>query len=138
MEKPLNREPEVRDLISSFITREGAYNRNHGPTLHLDVSSHKVIVDGAVNNPLEFSMEELKKLPQHSVTCALQCAGNRRHTMRTLLKDVVGQIHARYSQKPILYLHTVGWYRLGRWGSHELPVARSKGTGHSNEGWCND
>lgn len=29
-------------------------------------------------------------MPQHSVACALQCAEIRRHTMRTLLKEVVG------------------------------------------------
>ena len=27
---------------------------------------------------------------QHEVVCALQCAGNRRHSMRTLLKEVDG------------------------------------------------
>jgi sulfite oxidase len=32
----------------------------------------------------------LKSLPQHNVICALQCAGNRRHTMRTKLKEVSG------------------------------------------------
>jgi sulfite oxidase len=29
-------------------------------------------------------------LVQHSVVCALQCAGNRRHTMRTKIKEVSG------------------------------------------------
>jgi len=32
----------------------------------------------------------LKDFPQHQVTCALQCAGNRRHTMRTRVKEVQG------------------------------------------------
>ena len=35
-------------------------------------------------------MAELAALPQHTVICALQCAGNRRHTMRTKLKQVHG------------------------------------------------
>ena len=36
-------------------------------------------------------MRELEtKFSQHSVTCALQCAGNRRHAMRTRLKEVQG------------------------------------------------
>jgi DMSO/TMAO reductase YedYZ molybdopterin-dependent catalytic subunit len=86
---PLNREPPVKELISSFITTKGAYDRNHGPTPHLDSDQHRVMVDGAVVTPLELSISILQALPQHSVTCALQCAGNRRHTMRTLLKEVV-------------------------------------------------
>jgi sulfite oxidase len=74
---------------NSFITTEG-YDRNHGPIPHLDASTHKVSINGLVDNELELSVEDLKALPQHSVICALQCAGNRRHTMRTKLKEVSG------------------------------------------------
>jgi sulfite oxidase len=36
-------------------------------------------------------MEQLiNDFPQARVTCALQCAGNRRHTMRTRIKEVLG------------------------------------------------
>lgn len=50
-----------------------------------------VRVDGLVKTPLSFSPEQLRtEFPQHEVTCALECAGNRRHTMRTLIKEVEG------------------------------------------------
>ncbi|KAI9676427.1 MAG: hypothetical protein M1817_000584 [Caeruleum heppii] len=109
VDKPLNREPPLKDLVSSFITEQGAYDRNHGyasrkvvamedfwlttnsPLPHLDVNTHRVRVDGAVTNILQLSAEQLQHdFPQHEVVCALQCAGNRRHTMRTLLKEVDG------------------------------------------------
>lgn len=78
-------------INQSFITEKGAYDRNHGPIPHIDRDSHLVKVDGAVHNPLSLSIRELSNdFPQHTVTCALQCAGNRRHTMRTLLKEVDG------------------------------------------------
>lgn len=36
-------------------------------------------------------MDQLRsEFPQHEIECALQCAGNRRHTMRTMLKEVDG------------------------------------------------
>lgn len=36
-------------------------------------------------------MDQLRsEFTQHEVTCALECAGNRRHTMRTLIKEVQG------------------------------------------------
>lgn len=90
-EKPLNREPPVPELISSFITTNGGYDRNHGPIPHIDASSHHVRLDGAVTNILDLSIDQLRHdFPQHTVVCALQCAGNRRHTMRTQIKEVEG------------------------------------------------
>lgn len=35
-------------------------------------------------------MTDLQSYPQHTITAALQCAGNRRHTMRTKVKEVWG------------------------------------------------
>ncbi|KAF1847905.1 sulfite oxidase-like protein [Cucurbitaria berberidis CBS 394.84] len=89
VEEPLNREPDLERLVSSFITTEG-YDRNHGPIPHLDANTHRVSIFGLVQNEISLSIADLKSLPQHSVVCALQCAGNRRHTMRTKLKEVSG------------------------------------------------
>ncbi|KAF2865713.1 sulfite oxidase-like protein [Massariosphaeria phaeospora] len=89
VEKPLNREPDMEKLVSSFITAEG-YDRNHGPIPHMDASTHRVSVSGLVTHALSLSIADLAALPQHTVVCALQCAGNRRHTMRTKLKEVSG------------------------------------------------
>ncbi|KAF1835334.1 sulfite oxidase-like protein [Decorospora gaudefroyi] len=90
VEEPLNREPELEKLVESFITKSDGYDRNHGPIPHLDAKTHKVSITGLVINELSLSVSDLQSLPQHSVICALQCAGNRRHTMRTKLKEVSG------------------------------------------------
>ncbi|KAF2272652.1 molybdopterin binding oxidoreductase [Westerdykella ornata] len=91
VEEPLNREPELPTLVSSFITPTSyAYDRNHGPIPHIDASTHRITVSGHVQKELSLSVEDLKALPQKTVICALQCAGNRRHTMRTKLKEVNG------------------------------------------------
>ncbi|MCJ1401826.1 hypothetical protein MMC11_005043 [Xylographa trunciseda] len=91
VEEPLNREPPIKALVSSFITKDDAYDRNHGAIRHLSASTHTVRVDGLVNTPLSLSIAQLHSdYKQYEVTCALQCAGNRRHTMRTLLKEVEG------------------------------------------------
>ncbi|KAI9889693.1 MAG: hypothetical protein M1814_005094 [Vezdaea aestivalis] len=89
VDKPLNREPPLQSLVSSFITTKG-YDRNHGPIPHIDPDKHQVKVSGLIKKPLSLSIAQLHSFPQHSVTCALQCAGNRRHTMRTQLKEVDG------------------------------------------------
>lgn len=75
----------------SFITTGGAYNRNHSAIPVLDAATHIITVGGDVETSLKLSVAQLKDdFPQHEVICALQCAGNRRHTMRTKLKEVVG------------------------------------------------
>ena len=91
--KPLNREPSTSALVSHFRTPAAlAYDRNHGPIPHhLSAASHTVRVTGLVAKPLTLSATQLATdFPQHTVTCALQCAGNRRHTMRTALREVSG------------------------------------------------
>lgn len=77
-----------------------AYDRNHGPIQHINPSEHRVTVrsdpipdSNVVPNPfrLAFSVDDLRsKFPQHTVASALQCAGNRRHEMRSRLKEVNG------------------------------------------------
>lgn len=92
-ETPLNREPDLQALISSFITSKDLrpYDRNHCPSPHLSADTHRIVLDGLVTNPTSLSISDLfDNYPQHEVTCALQCAGNRRHTMRTMLKEVQG------------------------------------------------
>jgi len=89
--KPLNREPPVTELISSFLTNKDGYDRNHGSIPHLSSIDHVVKVDGAIKTPFTLTIDNLRNdYPQHSVVCALQCAGNRRHTMRTHLTEVQG------------------------------------------------
>ncbi|KAL4944669.1 hypothetical protein BDV06DRAFT_220073 [Aspergillus oleicola] len=91
-DKPLNREPPVKELISQFQTPAPlSYDRNHGPIPHLSAETHVVEIDGLVSTPLTLSIHDLAtSFPQHEVWCALECAGNRRHTMRTMLKEVEG------------------------------------------------
>ncbi|KAI4782302.1 ATP synthase alpha subunit vacuolar [Aureobasidium sp. EXF-3400] len=87
---PLNREPPATELVSSFLTTKDAYDRNHGGIPEIDASKHHVRVDGAVKDILDLAMSDLEALPQHTVVSALQCAGIRRHTMRTAIKEVQG------------------------------------------------
>lgn len=83
--------PCIRLTWPSFITQKGHYDRNHGPIPHLDAGTHIVRVDGKVRRPLTLSMKDIRdEYKQHEITSVLQCAGNRRHAMRTLLKEVNG------------------------------------------------
>ncbi|EED17807.1 sulfite oxidase, putative [Talaromyces stipitatus ATCC 10500] len=90
--EPLNQEPPIQKLVSSFLTKtEATYDRNHGPIPHLNSENHTVTIDGQVTCPLKLSINDLtSEFQQHEVISALQCAGNRRDTMSTQLKEVQG------------------------------------------------
>ncbi|KAF3932911.1 hypothetical protein ABW20_dc0100450 [Dactylellina cionopaga] len=90
VEKPLNREPSPEVLIEKFITDKDVYDRNHGPIPHINANTHLLHIDGSVSQMLDLPIPYLHTLPQHTVVSALQCAGNRRHTMRTKEKEVWG------------------------------------------------
>lgn len=76
----------------SFLTPQDiSYDRNHGPIPELRAEEHSVRIDGLVEEPISLTPDQLRsEFPQHEVTCALECAGNRRHTMRTMLREVEG------------------------------------------------
>lgn len=75
-----------------FLTPQDiSYDRNHGPIPELRGEKHFVRIDGLVQTPISLTPDQLRSdFPQHEVECALECAGNRRHTMRTMLHEVEG------------------------------------------------
>jgi len=78
---PFNCEPPLPKLAEhGFITPVSLhYVRNHGPPPKLDWDTHKIKIDGAVNNPVELSMNDLlTKFEQITMPVTLVCAGNRR------------------------------------------------------------
>lgn len=103
-QEPINREPEISKLTSTFITEDG-YERNHcaqPAEEQLNARTHRVLIDGCVHNSLNLSITSLRSdFPQHEVVCALQCAGNRRHDMRTVVREVQGiDVRIRSSLPP--------------------------------------
>ena len=92
VENPLNREDNIQNLISRFLTsNDNAFNRNHGPIPRLSEKEHLLVIDGIVASPLVLGINELAtSFSQHDLTCALQCAGNRRNTMGNFMRPVRG------------------------------------------------
>ena len=77
----------------SFLTPKGPtqYDRNHGPVPHVSAADHIVTIDGLVKKTLKLNLGNLSHdFRQHKVVCVLECAGNRRHSMRTRLHEVQG------------------------------------------------
>ena len=82
--EPLNAEPPLDRLRSSFVTRvEDFYVRSHGDLPDLDPDRHTVDVTGLVATPLTLSVADLRaRFTIRTVVAVMQCAGNRRADMQ--------------------------------------------------------
>lgn len=64
------------------------YVRNHGPVPRLDWETHQIQVNGLVDKPQSFTMDELiSQLPSYTLPVTLVCAGNRRKEQNIVKKS---------------------------------------------------
>jgi sulfite oxidase len=77
---PRNAEPPIEKLIEHWITPESAFFvRCHGTTPKLDESKVRLEIDGLIQKPTVYSVQELgQQFKATSVTATMTCAGNRR------------------------------------------------------------
>ncbi|XP_060525796.1 sulfite oxidase isoform X2 [Cylas formicarius] len=89
--KPFNAESPLVLLCENFITpNELFYVRNHLPVPDIDPKSYALEVEVEGHNRwLTLTLEDLKRLPRHTITATIMCAGNRRSEM-TKIKPVKG------------------------------------------------
>lgn len=59
--------------------------RNHAPIPTIAANDYRLVVDGLVEQPATFSLDELqRRFVPHTVVATLQCAGNRRRELTEL------------------------------------------------------
>lgn len=89
--KPYNAEPPLELLTESFITPSDLfYVRNHLPVPEVDPDTYNLEIEGIGVKSISLSLHDLKtKFPKHTLTAAVQCAGNRRSEM-SKVKTVKG------------------------------------------------
>jgi len=77
---PRNGEPGLEELVKDWMTPTPQfYIRSHGPNPTVVADQFKVSIEGLVEKPLVFSIQELiEKFPKSSCTCTVSCAGIRR------------------------------------------------------------
>lgn len=67
------------DLLTDYLTPNNLFFvRHHWQPRPPEPRSWRLVVDGQVERPLELSLADLRRMPETSVTCVLQCAGNGR------------------------------------------------------------
>ena len=82
--KPFNAETPSQLIGKDFLTpNEAFFVRNHLPVPDIDESEYRLELTGlGLNRTYEFTLNDLKQMPQHEVICSIQCAGNRREEFK--------------------------------------------------------
>ncbi len=88
---PRNGEPKLEKLVENWITPTPQfYIRSHGANPSVVADEFRVSVEGMVEKPLVFAIQELiEKFPASSCTCTVSCAGIRRYEFNKV-KEVKG------------------------------------------------
>ena len=83
-ERPFNAETPIAALAGRVVPNELFYVRNHFDVPELFVDEWRLTVDGAVAEPLELGMEDLRRHPESTLAVTMECAGNGRALMDPL------------------------------------------------------
>jgi DMSO/TMAO reductase YedYZ molybdopterin-dependent catalytic subunit len=85
---PLNLEMPFSALRTFITPREEFYVRCHFPIPALKLEDWSLVIDGAVNTPLELRYDDLRAMDQHTITATLECAGNSRSTLEPKVSGI--------------------------------------------------
>jgi sulfite oxidase len=79
--RPYDWSTPAEELGKSLFTPNNVFFiRSHmGPPPSIDVGSWRLTIDGLVERPLQLTLDDLKRFPQHEVPAVLQCSGDGRY-----------------------------------------------------------
>jgi len=76
--RPLDLEMPLDGFLSEITPVEHFFVRCHTYTPDVKLADWKLELDGLVDHPLSFTLDDLKKLPRFELVSVLECAGNGR------------------------------------------------------------
>lgn len=87
-DRPEDLETPLADLNTWITPNDVFFVRQHLPRPKTDEGSHRIALGGRVNQQMELSIADLKKLPQYTVAATLECTGNARMFFRPRVPGV--------------------------------------------------
>lgn len=93
-EQPLNLEMPFASLDAFLTPNEKFYVRCHFPIPETDAETWRLRIEGNVQEPIDLSLAELRKLPAHTITATIECAGNGRSFLEPKVKGVAWDLGA--------------------------------------------
>lgn len=108
--------------LDGIITPNGlCFERHHGGAAHIDPAEHRLMINGLVDTPLVFTMEDIMRFPRENHVYFLECAANSgmewRGSQLNGCQFTHGMIHnVMYTGVPLrLLLNEAGIKTDGKW-----------------------
>ncbi len=122
--------------LDGIITPNGlCFQRSHAGAAQVDPAKYRLMINGLVDRPLVFTLQDLLRFPRENRTYFLECAANSGMEWRGVQMDGVqfthGMIHnVEYTGVPLRYLlDEAGVKAAGKWllaeGSDAAAMSRS-------------
>lgn len=113
--------------LQGTITPNGLhYERHHNGVPDINPSTHEIMIDGLVDTPLTFSIDALKRYPQTTKICFIECGGNSNAGWRSSpIQSAAGYVHglvsnAEWTGVPLrLLLNECGVQPKAKWAIAE-------------------
>ncbi len=93
-QEPLNLEMPFASLGEFVTPNEKFYVRCHFPVPRIEAAAWKLRIEGAVDRPVELTLDELQAMPRHTAAATMECAGNGRSHLVPQVKGVAWDIGA--------------------------------------------
>ncbi len=77
-DRPEDLETPVKYFDTWVTPLDAFFLRQHLPRPAIDPAAYRVKLNGLVSKPMDLSVADLQKLPQHTVPATLECTGNGR------------------------------------------------------------
>ena len=68
----------LQDLHSTITPADLHFERHHAGIPTIDPVKHELLIHGLVQNPMKFTLADIKRFPSVTRTCFIECAGNFR------------------------------------------------------------
>ncbi|RBQ03647.1 sulfite dehydrogenase [Pedobacter miscanthi] len=68
----------LQDLHSTITPADLHFERHHAGVPTIDPAKHELLIHGLVDNPMKFTLADIKRFPAVTRTCFIECAGNFR------------------------------------------------------------
>jgi len=81
----------LQDMHSTITPADLHFERHHAGIPTIDPSKHELLIHGLVDQPMKFTLADIKRFPSVTRTCFIECAGNFR-TGKTEMtpQDILG------------------------------------------------
>lgn len=116
----------LQDLQGTITPNGLHFERHHNGVPDIDPASHLLLIDGLIDKPLTFTIDALKRYPQTSRICFIECGGNSNSSWRSKpIQTAVGYAHglasnAEWTGVPVrLLLQEAGLKADAKWAIAE-------------------